>query len=58
MQRHQCVLLFKTLKRLPVGAAAWTGIGSVGIVVGMALFDDPVTAVRVGWVDWTSHGCR
>jgi multidrug transporter EmrE-like cation transporter len=41
VQRHQRVVLFKTLKRLPVGTAydAWTGIGSVGVVIGMALFE-------------------
>ena len=41
-----------TLKRLPIGTAydAWTGIGSVGVVVGMALFDNPVTAVRIGCI--------
>jgi quaternary ammonium compound-resistance protein SugE len=52
VQRHQRVVLFKTLKRLPVGTAyaAWTGIGSVGVVIGMALFDDPVTAVRIGCI--------
>jgi hypothetical protein len=52
VQRHQRVVLFKALKRLPVGTAyaAWTGIGSVGVVIGMALFDDPVTAVRVGCI--------
>jgi hypothetical protein len=47
-----CVLLFKTLKQLSVGTAfdAWTGIGSVEVVVGRALFDDPVTAVRIGCI--------
>jgi hypothetical protein len=52
VQRHQRVLLFKSLPRLSIGTAyaAWTGIGSVGVVIGMALFDDSVTAVRIGCI--------
>jgi quaternary ammonium compound-resistance protein SugE len=52
VQRHQRVLLFKSLPRLPIGTAyaAWTGIGSVEVVIGMALFDDSVTAVRIGCI--------
>ena len=40
------------LKRLPVDTAyaPWTGIGSVGVIVGMALFDNPVTALRIGCI--------
>lgn len=40
------VLLSKTLDRLPVGTAyaAWTGLGSVGVVaLGIALYDEPLT---------------
>ena len=46
-------LLSRTLTVLPVGTAyaAWTGIGSVGVVVlGMAFFHEPVTVLRVGCI--------
>ncbi len=47
------VLLSRTLDRLPVGTAyaAWTGLGSVGVVaLGIFLYDEPVTLVRVGCI--------
>lgn len=47
------VLLSKTLDRLPVGTAyaAWTGLGSVGVVaLGIAVFHEPVTLVRLGCI--------
>lgn len=47
------LLLSKTLDRLPVGTAyaAWTGLGSVGVVaLGIVLYDEPVTLVRVGCI--------
>ena len=47
------VLLSKTLDRLPVGTAyaAWTGLGSVGVVaLGIFLYDEPVTLFRVGCI--------
>jgi len=39
------------VKTLPIGTAyaVWTGIGTVGTaIVGILLFDEPATAVRVG----------
>lgn len=47
------VLLSRTLDRLPVGTAyaAWTGLGSVGVVaLGIALYDEPVTLARIGCI--------
>jgi quaternary ammonium compound-resistance protein SugE len=44
-------LLGLTLRVLPVGTAyaVWTGIGAVGtVVLGILLFDEPVTWVRIG----------
>ncbi|HEU4592441.1 MAG TPA: multidrug efflux SMR transporter [Steroidobacteraceae bacterium] len=44
-------LLGLTLRVLPVGTAyaVWTGIGAVGsVALGIVLFDEPVTAVRIG----------
>ncbi|PZN32569.1 MAG: hypothetical protein DIU71_07275 [Proteobacteria bacterium] len=44
-------LLGLALRVLPVGTAyaVWTGIGAVGAVaLGILLFDEPVTAVRIG----------
>jgi len=46
-------LLSKTLDRLPVGTAyaVWTGLGSVGVVIlGIFLFDEPLTAARVACI--------
>lgn len=43
-------LLGQTLRVLPVGTAyaVWTGIGAVGTVaLGIVLFNEPVTAVRL-----------
>lgn len=45
------VLLGLALRELPVGTgyAVWTGIGTVGAaVLGMILFQEPATAVRLG----------
>jgi quaternary ammonium compound-resistance protein SugE len=47
------LLLSKTLDRLPVGTAyaAWTGLGSVGVVaLGIAVFGEPVTPIRLGCI--------
>jgi quaternary ammonium compound-resistance protein SugE len=47
------ILLSRTLDRLPVGTAyaAWTGLGSVGVVaLGIALYDEPVTLARIGCI--------
>jgi quaternary ammonium compound-resistance protein SugE len=44
-------LLGLTLRVLPVGTAyaVWTGIGAVGTVaLGIVLFNEPVTALRIG----------
>lgn len=44
-------LLALALKTLPVGTAyaVWTGIGAAGTAaLGMYLFDEPVTATRIG----------
>jgi len=45
------ILLELSLRTLPVGTAyaVWTGIGTVGAaVLGMLLFQEPATAVRIG----------
>jgi len=45
------VLLELSLRDLPVGTAyaVWTGIGTVGAaVLGMVLFQEPATAIRIG----------
>ncbi|MEW6767471.1 MAG: quaternary ammonium compound efflux SMR transporter SugE [Pseudomonadota bacterium] len=47
------VLLGVALKTLPVGTAyaVWTGIGTVGTaILGIVLFGDPATAVRLGCI--------
>ncbi len=39
------------MKSLPVGTAyaIWVGVGAVGtVILGVVLFDEPVTALRVG----------
>ncbi len=44
------LLLGLALKTLPVGTgyAVWTGIGTVGTaILGIALFDEPATALRL-----------
>ena len=44
------VLLEFSLRQLPVGTtyAVWTGIGTVGAaILGMVLFQEPATAVRI-----------
>ena len=46
-------LLGLALKTLPVGTgyAVWTGIGTVGTaILGMALFAEPATALRLGCI--------
>src|SRR3569623_2831722 len=47
------VLLELSLRTLPVGTAyaVWTGIGTVGAaILGMILFQEPATAVRIGCI--------
>lgn len=47
------VLLGIALKTIPVGTgyAVWTGIGSVGTaILGILLFGDPATALRLGCI--------
>ena len=47
------VLLGIALKDIPVGTgyAVWTGIGTVGAaVLGMILFQEPATALRIGCI--------
>ena len=44
------VLLAMAVKQLPIGTAyaVWTGIGAVGaVILGMVLFHDPATPVRL-----------
>ncbi|HYN56061.1 MAG TPA: multidrug efflux SMR transporter [Motilibacterales bacterium] len=46
-------LLSWSLKVLPIGTAyaVWTGIGAAGTAaVGMLVFDDPATLVRIGGI--------
>ena len=45
------VLLGLAMKTLPLGTAyaVWTGIGTAGtVIVGMILFNEPATALRLG----------
>ena len=47
------VLLELSLRQLPVGTAyaVWTGIGTVGAaILGMWLFQEPATAIRIGCI--------
>ncbi|EYR79864.1 multidrug efflux SMR transporter [Shinella sp. 838] len=47
------VLLGLAVKTLPIGTAyaIWTGIGTVGtVMLGIILFAEPVTAVRMGCI--------
>ena len=47
------ILLELSLRDLPVGTAyaVWTGIGTVGAaVLGMVLFQEPATAIRIGCI--------
>ncbi|MCT7666656.1 DMT family transporter [Shinella kummerowiae] len=47
------VLLGLAVKTLPIGTAyaIWTGIGTVGtVMLGIFLFAEPVTAVRMGCI--------
>ena len=46
-------LLGLALRELPVGTgyAVWTGIGAVGVaILGMILFQEPATAIRLGCI--------
>jgi quaternary ammonium compound-resistance protein SugE len=46
-------LLAKAVQSLPVGTAyaVWTGIGAVGTaILGIVLFDEPVTAARLACI--------
>ena len=47
------VLLGLAVKTLPMGTAyaIWTGIGTVGtVILGIVLFAEPVTAMRLGCI--------
>lgn len=47
------ILLGIAMKALPVGSAyaVWTGIGAVGAtILGIALFQEPVTMARIGCI--------
>lgn len=47
------ILLGIAMKSLPVGSAyaVWTGIGAIGAaILGIVLFDEPVTAARIGCI--------
>ncbi len=47
------VLLGLALRELPVGTgyAVWTGIGTIGAaILGMILFQEPATALRIGCI--------
>jgi quaternary ammonium compound-resistance protein SugE len=47
------VLLGLAIRTLPVGTAyaVWTGIGTVGtVILGMVLFAEPATALRLGCI--------
>jgi quaternary ammonium compound-resistance protein SugE len=46
-------LLIEALKHLPAGTAyaVWTGIGATGVaVLGMAVFGEPATLARIGFI--------
>ena len=46
-------LLGLAVRTLPVGTAyaVWTGIGTVGtVLLGMALFDEPATLLRIAFI--------
>jgi quaternary ammonium compound-resistance protein SugE len=47
------VLLALAMRKLPVGTAyaVWTGIGAIGtVVLGIVLFEEPVTPTRIGCI--------
>lgn len=51
--------LGKALQVLPLGAAyaVWTGIGAIGsIVVGIVIFREPATFIRLFWIAVTLSG--
>ena len=53
------VLLGLALRDLPVGTgyAVWTGIGAVGTaILGIALFAEPATALRLGCIGLIAAG--
>jgi quaternary ammonium compound-resistance protein SugE len=53
------VLLAFAMRKLPVGTAyaVWTGIGAIGTVgLGILLFDEPVTPVRIGCIGLIASG--
>jgi quaternary ammonium compound-resistance protein SugE len=46
-------LLARAVRDLPIGTAyaVWTGIGAVGTaLVGIAVFDEPATLARLGFI--------
>ena len=47
------LLLAQAVESLPIGTAyaVWTGIGAVGAaILGVVLFDEPVSVARVGFI--------
>ena len=47
------LLLARAVESLPIGTAyaVWTGIGAVGAaILGVVLFDEPVSVARVGFI--------
>ncbi|SER24646.1 DMT family transporter [Natrinema salaciae] len=47
------ILLARAIRELPIGTAyaVWTGIGAVGTaLLGIVLFDEPVTAARLAFI--------
>ena len=47
------LLLARAVQSLPIGTAyaVWTGIGAVGAaVLGVVLFDEPISIARVGFI--------
>ena len=53
------VMLGLALRALPMGTAyaVWTGIGTVGTaILGIYLFDEPLTALRIGCIAMIAGG--
>ncbi|MGM0591945.1 MAG: DMT family transporter [Halobacteriota archaeon] len=53
------LLLARAVRDLPIGTAyaVWTGIGAVGTaVLGIALFDEPATLARFGFISLIVFG--
>jgi quaternary ammonium compound-resistance protein SugE len=46
------------INSLPVGTAyaVWTGIGTIGTALGLALFDEPATAARLACIGMVAAG--